>query len=378
MWLSSSILYWSSLGVVGYTYLGYPLLVQLMSRVRAREVREGSIAPTVSVVMCAHNEARRVGSKLENLLSLDYPAEKLQVVVVSDGSTDGTDEAVRQLDDDRVILERLDQQSGKACALNLGVQRARGEVILFCDTRQRIARDALAKMVPLFADPQVGAVSGELVIEGDTGPGAYWKYEKMIRAAEGKIDSLVGATGALYAIRRHLFQPLPDDCLLDDVYIPMQVVLQGYRVVFQPGARCYDEEASLAGEFSRKARTLAGNFQLMAQLPEVLDPRRNRVFFQFLSHKVLRLTCPVALSTLFASNLVLVATLAPGWPLYAVTLAGQVVGYALAAKGAAQGEEAGRLARLSHTFVVLNAAAVEGLRRFIRKDFSWTTERKMP
>ena len=372
MWLSSSILYWSSLGVVGYTYLGYPVAVHLLSKVRSREVRQSTIEPTVSVVICAHNEEQRIGPKLKNLLSLDYPADKLQVVVVSDGSTDGTDEVVLGLEDDRLVLERLDEQSGKAAALNRGVQRARGEVVLFCDVRQRIDLDALRALVPAFADPQVGAVSGELVIEGDSGPGAYWKYEKIIRAAEGNLDSVVGATGALYAIRRHLFQPIPDDCLLDDVFIPMQVVLQGYRVVFQPRARCYDQEASLTGEFSRKARTLAGNFQLMYLLPEVLDPRRNRIFFQFLSHKVLRLACPLALGTLLASNVVLVATMAPGWPLYATTLAGQLAGYAMAAKGALQGERAGRLARLSHTFVVLNAAAVEGLRRYLRKDFTWT------
>ena len=375
MWFSSSILYWGSLGVVGYTYLGYPLGVYLLSRVRPRDVREGDIEPTVSVVMCAHNECDRMGTKLENLLALDYPREKLQLVVVSDGSTDGTDDVVRGFHKEGVILERLEQRSGKAMAINRGVQRASGEVVLFCDTRQRIESDALRALVPQFADPQVGAVSGELVIAGDRGPGAYWKYEKLIRAAEGRIDSLVGATGALYAIRRHLFQPLPADCLLDDVYTPMQVVLQGYRVVFQPRARCYDEEASLSGEFARKARTLAGNFQLMSQLPEILDPRRNRVFAQFLSHKVLRLACPMALGTLFASNVVLVATMAPGWPLYAATLAGQLAGYALAARGALHGDKAGRLAKLSHTFVVLNAAAVAGLRRFLREDFSWTTER---
>ena len=376
MWISASILYWASAGVVGYTYLGYPLGIHLMSRLRPRQVHKGEIEPTVSVVMCAHNEEDQVGRKLENLLSLDYPAHKLQVVVVSDGSTDGTDEVVRGFVDRGVVLERLEQPSGKALALNRGVSRASGEVVLFCDTRQRIEENALRVMVPLFADPKVGAVSGELMIEGASGPGAYWKYEKFIRAAEGEVDSLVGATGALYAIRRHLFKPLPAACLLDDVYTPMQVVLQGYRVVFQPKARCHDQEASLSGEFERKARTLAGNFQLMSQLPELLDRRRNRVFYQFISHKVLRLVCPVALGTLLASNVVLVATGAPGWPLYAATLAGQAAAYGLAARGALKDEGAGRLSRLSHTFVVLNAAAVEGFRRYLRGDFTWTTERK--
>ncbi len=376
MWLSSSILYWASAGVVGYTYLGYPLGIHLLSRLRPRKVRTGDIEPTVSVVLCAHNEEAQVGRKLENLLSLDYPAHKLQVVVVSDGSSDGTDDVVRGFVERGVVLERQQRPSGKAQAINRGVARASGEIVLFCDTRQRISEDALRAMVPLFADPKVGAVSGELMIEGDAGPGAYWKYEKLIRAAEARLDSVVGATGALYAIRRHLFQPLPPDCLLDDVYTPMQVVLQGYRVVFQPLARAFDHEATLAGEFARKARTLAGNFQLMSQLPELLDPRKNRVFSQFFSHKVLRLACPVALSTLLASNVVLVVTGAPGWPLYALTLAGQVTVYGLAAHGALRKENAGKLSRLSKTFVVLNAAAVEGFRRYLRGDFTWTTERK--
>jgi cellulose synthase/poly-beta-1,6-N-acetylglucosamine synthase-like glycosyltransferase len=375
MWLTSSIAFWSSAGLVGYTYLGYPLAAHLLSRVRPREVRPGPIEPTVSVVLAAFNEQQHIGRKLENLLNLDYPASKLELIVVSDGSTDDTDAIVAGYADRGVVLERMQRRSGKAEAINRAVQRARGEVVVFCDTRQRIDRGALRAIVPLFADPQVGAVSGELVMEGKRGPGFYWTYEKFIRTAESKLDSLVGATGALYAIRRHLFRDLPRQCLLDDVYTPMQVVLQGYRVLLQPEARCYDREASLRGEFSRKARTLAGNFQLLRQLPGVLNPLRNRLLFQFVSHKLLRLACPFALGTLLASNVALVASGAPGWPLYAATLAGQLAAYSLAARGALRGEQAGTLARVSHTFVVLNAAAVEGLRRYLKGDFAWSSER---
>lgn len=374
MWLTPTVLYWSSLGLVAYTYGGYPLLISALARLRPRPTRTAEIEPTVSVVLAAHNEGPRIGAKLDNLLALDYPPEKLQVVVVSDGSTDDTNDVVSgaAYAERNVLLSRLEPQGGKAAALNRGVQRASGEVVVFCDARQRLDPGALRALVPHFADPQVGAVSGELMLEGSRGPGAYWAYEKRIRAAEGAVDSVVGATGALFAIRRHLFSALPKNTLLDDVYTPMQIVLQGYRVLFEPAARVFDEEATLQGEFSRKARTLAGNYQILRQLPELLDPRRNRLFLQYLSHKVLRLACPLALGTLLASNVALVATGAPGWPLYAATLAGQLSCYGLALWGAVGGERAGKVARLSHTFVVLNAAALEGLRRYLRGDLTWT------
>jgi hypothetical protein len=212
-------------------------------------------------------------------------------------------------------------------------------------------------------------------MEGEQGPGVYWRYEKAIRAAESDVDSVVGATGALYAIRRELWEPLPAETLLDDVYTPMQIAMQGFRVLFEPGARVYDTEATVAGEFNRKARTLAGNYQLMRQLPSLLNPLKNRLLPQFLSHKVMRLVCPFALTTLLASNAYLVATGAPGWPFYVVTLTGQLAAYGLALDRAIRKDGAGKLARTSYTFVVLNAAAVEGLRRFLTGDVRWTSGR---
>ena len=375
MWILPTFTFWSSLGLLTYTYVGYPLGIKALARLRPRRVEAGALEPRVSVVMAAHNEAARVGSKLENLLGLDYPADKLEVIVASDGSDDGTDEVVRGFADRGVRLVRLERRQGKASALNAGVERARGEVVVFCDVRQVIEPGALRALVSPFGDPRVGAVSGELLMESDKGPGVYWRYEKMIRAAEGKVDSMVGATGALYAIRRHLFRRLPPDCLLDDVFTPMQIVLRGYRVLFEPGARCSDQEAPVAGEFARKARTLAGNFQLLRQLPLTLSPLHNRVFLQFVSHKLLRLACPAALGGLLASNMVLVLTLAPGWPFYVATLGGQLTLYGLALRAGLLGGEPGRLARTSHTFVVLNAAVVEGFRRYLMGDFGWTTNK---
>lgn len=376
MWFLPTVVYWSSAGVLAYTYAGYPLAMSALARLRPRPVRRDErMEPTVTVVMAARDEEARVGAKLDNLLALEYPADKLDVVVVSDGSSDGTDEVVRGYAEDRVRLVRVEGAGDKAQALNAGVAAARGELVLFCDVRQQVNSDALRAMAPLFGDPEVGAVSGELVMESSRGPGVYWAYEKLIRAAEARFDSTVGATGALYAIRRELFSPLPEGCLLDDMYTPLQIVMQGYRVLLESGATCADREAELAGEFSRKARTLAGNFQLLGMLPRLLSPLHNRLLLQFASHKLMRLACPAAMAGLLASNVVLVATGAPGWPLYAATLAGQVTVYGLALRAHLCDGEQGRLTRLSHTFVVLNLAAVEGLRRYLKGEFGWTTDR---
>jgi cellulose synthase/poly-beta-1,6-N-acetylglucosamine synthase-like glycosyltransferase len=325
--------------------------------------------------MAARNEQSRIAAKLDNLLAVDYPPDKLQIIVVSDGSTDDTNEIVESYADRGVHLERLERDQGKAVALNQGVARATSDVLLFCDVRQRIDAQALCQLVAWFDDPRVGAVSGELHLEGDQGPGAYWQYEKAIRGAESGVDSVVGATGALYAVRRTLFKELPPGCLLDDVYTPMQVVFAGYRVGFEPDARVFDQEASIEGEFARKARTLAGNFQLFHLVPDMLRPRRNRIFFQVISHKVLRLVCPFALVLLFLTNLVLVLGGFQLGPLYWVMLFGQLLAYGLAIWAFARTGHVGRLARLCHTFVVLNAAAVEGLRRYLKGELRWTTGR---
>jgi biofilm PGA synthesis N-glycosyltransferase PgaC len=373
-WLTAKSVFWSSAGLLFYTYAGYPAAIAALARLRARPPRTGDYEPSVSVVLAAGNEERVIARKLDNLLALDYPREKVQVIVASDGSTDGTDAVVRGYAGRGVVLERVETRSGKPTALNRGVRRATGELLLFCDARQQVDPGALRALAACFADPEVGAVSGELTFPDERGPGLYWRYEKAIRNAEGLVDSVPGATGALFAVRRSLFVELPPDCLLDDVYTPMQIMLRGYRVAFEPEARVFDEEADLKGEFARKARTLAGNFQLVSELPALLDPRRNRIFLQFLSHKLLRLACRYALVGLLGSNLVLVLTGAPPWPFYAATLAGQVGLYGAAALEALTGR-AGKVGRLGHTFVVLNLAAVAGLWRYLRGDLAWTGAR---
>lgn len=368
----ATTVFWSALNTVAYTYVGYPLAVGALSKLRPKPIKKDAVCPTISVVMAACNEAKTIRRKIENLLSIDYPVDKRQIVIVSDASTDDTDEIARSFVNRGVVFDRLEKQSGKPTALNLGVSLATGEIVIFCDARQRIDEHAFRELVSPFADPTVGAVSGELFIDGDKGPGLYWKYEKVIRSAESRLDSVPGATGALYAIRRALYEPLPKDLLLDDVFTPMQIILKGYRVVFESNAKVFDVEADHASEWRRKARTLAGNFQLLHYLPEILNPRKNRIFWQFASHKLLRLACPWALGGLFLSNLSLAAGLSPIRILYLPSLAAQCAAYGLALNGALRKEKCGSLSRTAHTFVLLNAAAVEGLKRYLKKDYTWT------
>jgi cellulose synthase/poly-beta-1,6-N-acetylglucosamine synthase-like glycosyltransferase len=275
---------------------------------------------------------------------------------VSDGSTDRTVEIARGFAEAGVRVVDL-PRGGKSTALNAGAAAASSEILVFADARQRWAPDALARLLENFHSPDVGAVSGDLVIESApgvlAGVGAYWKYEKLLRRLESRVGSMVGVSGSISAVRRKLFQPIPAGTLLDDVYWPLQVVMQGYRVVHDNRAHAYDRlPDQVRSEFRRKVRTLSGNFQLMARLTGVLVPWRNPVWFQFVSHKVFRLFVPWALLILLAVTVVL-----PG-PVYKAALAAQVVFYGLAAIGLIQAVGGRlRLASAAASFVVLNTAA---------------------
>ncbi len=371
MWLLPGVLFWGAFGLVGYTYVGYPLLIWGLSRLRRRPVLRADSEPTVTVVMAAHDEADDVARKLDGLLALDYPADKLRVVVVDDASTDATAQLVAGYVERGVVLVRQPTHGGKAAAINAGVAHAKGELLLFCDVRQRVDPQALRALLPAFGDPTVGAVSGTLHLDSAEGPGVYWRYERFVREAEARFDSVVGATGAWYAIRRELFQPLPPNTLLDDVFTPMQIVLAGYRVLLEPTALTWDVEAKLSHEFRRKVRTLTGNFQLVKLLPALKNPFKNRLWLQLVSHKLLRLAAPYALVVGLGATIALVAMGAPGWPFYVAALAAQGLVYGLALKGRLAPKRAGRAARICHTFVTLNLAAVEAARRYALGELSW-------
>ena len=342
--------FWGAFGLVVYVYAGYPLVLAVWARVAARERHSASDhLPPVSIVLAARNEASRLPGRIQNLLTLDYPADRVEIIVVSDGSTDPTGQALAPYITaapsrtagaaPRVRLIETAPR-GKAAALNTGVAAARHDMIVFADARQRFAADALRRLVANFADPAVGAVSGELVLDCEAdasassageGVGAYWRYEKWLRAKESAIDSMLGTTGAIYAMRRVCWRPLPEGTVLDDVLAPMRAVLAGWRVVFEPRAQAFDVTApSVAAESRRKTRTLAGNYQLLALEPSLLSPFRNRVWLQYVSHKLGRLVVPWALLVLLLASLVLAFSSA----LYLLLAAIQLAFYALAAYGA--------------------------------------------
>lgn len=329
-------LFWISLVYVSYVYFGYPILLLVWSRMWPRHVRKAHWEPDVTLIMAAYNEKDNIRQKLLNCLSLDYPRERLQIIVSLDGSTDGTDVLAIKASISGIHVMYSPRHSGKAAAINSAVRNARGTVLIFVDARQTLHRNAIRELTANFSDSSVGAVSGELVItdgttESRNGVGLYWKYEKFIRRSESLIHSVAGATGAIYAVRRECFRELNEDTILDDVVLPMSIVLSGWRVIMDPTAQAFDRAVeNPSAEFGRKVRTLAGNFQLLSYMPELLIPWRNPIFLQFVSHKVARLLCPYFLATLFISNLFLLdgtyfafLTLQMAW--YGLAIAGYAV-----------------------------------------------------
>jgi cellulose synthase/poly-beta-1,6-N-acetylglucosamine synthase-like glycosyltransferase len=390
------VLFWLCVGLVLYVYAGYPIVAAARARLRPRplaraidrrfrpatipfpERRIRATEPTVSIIVVAYNEASCIEARLDNLLSLDYPADRLEIIVGSDGSTDDTEERARRYTAFGVKVHTFNTRGGKPAALNALVPRASGDIVMFADARQRFESSTLRAIVADFNDPQVGAVSGELILETPDGTSAagqgaafYWRYEKLIRAAESRTDSTIGATGAVYAIRRRLFTPIPADTLLDDVVIPLRIVRQGYRVVFEPSARAFDRtSATAAQEFARKARTIAGTFQLFSRERWLLNPRRNRLWFAAISHKGLRLALPVLHVGAFAANVAAAGT----WP-YNWLLGAQILFYAAACAGAVQRHSRRRVRAFAvpYTLCLLCWAAVVGFYRFAanRQPVTW-------
>ena len=288
-----------SVAFCAYTLFGYPLLLGLMARWRTRPVRKAPWPATVSVILPVYNGEPWIAAKLECLLALNYPAGLLEILVVSDGSTDATASIVRGFTG-RGKIELLDlPRGGKAAALNAGLERATGEILFFTDVRQQLHPDSVANLVACFADPEVGVASGELMIREGAGleeanVGLYWKYEKRIRKQLSRLDSVLGATGCIYAMRRHLAPPLPQGTLNDDMYLPLAAFFRGYRVVLDDAALAFDSPTMLASEFRRKVRTLAGVYQIVGSYPALLGPR-NRMWIHFFSHKLARLLMPWAM-----------------------------------------------------------------------------------
>jgi poly-beta-1,6-N-acetyl-D-glucosamine synthase len=361
-------------GVLVYTYVGYPLLIAILARLFPMRVEtDPSYQPTVSVCMTVYNGAAYLDAKIESLLALDWPRHKLEILIYSDASTDATDAIIArwQAKEPVVRFIRGTSREGKPTGLNCLREMAVGEVLVLTDVRQTFAPNALRELVDHLADPKVGCVSGNLVLDGEAGSGIYWRYEKFIRRQEARFRSIVGVTGSIVALRKQDLPVLPHDLVLDDVWIPMRLRLQGRRIVFANDAEAYDVAADDDREFSRKVRTLAGNYQLFAWMPLLLSPFHNGSWFETFSHKFLRLLCP------WLSLLLIGAAWAAAMGEEAATaraigealLGGQVIFYFVALVG----PRAGRLGRLARTFVVMNAAAMLGFGRFLsgRQRVTW-------
>lgn len=368
--------FWLSFLLILYTYAGYPVLLYGVAKVFKKPVHKKPAQPKVSIIISAFNEEKNIENKLHNLLSLDYPKEKLDILIGSDGAWDKTDEIISRFPSQQVRFFRFVKNQGKPTILNALVRESRGSILIFTDVRQEFDKNAIKELVANFEDPQIGCVSGELHFKKaensaiGEGMGAYWAYEKFLRKKESEIGSMLGATGAIYAVRRKLFKEVPLNMLVDDMYIPLSIIEQGYRAIFDFAAMAYDQPSSKGEqEMKRKIRTLAGNYQIFACFPRLLHPFKSPVAWPLISHKLLRVIAPFFLLLLLAASLLLISH-----PFYRVILVLQVLFYGLALFETFQPDEKRKgVGYLPYTFCLLNYAAFLGFIQFVRgsKSAAW-------
>jgi cellulose synthase/poly-beta-1,6-N-acetylglucosamine synthase-like glycosyltransferase len=374
----------SAIGLIVYTYVGYPALVFLWSRLYRRPVRRADITPRVSVIIAAHNEERDLAAKLENTLALDYPRDKLEVIVASDCSTDRTDDIVRSYAGRGVLLCRQPERRGKTACQNQAVEMASGDILVFSDATTRYEPSVLRQIVRSFADPTVGCVAGQLVYEdrSATAVGAgcrsYWGYEKFIKRCESELGSLIGVSGCLYALRARCHRRLAAD-MIEDFVVATEVHLQGLRTVYEPEAVATEDTNSRSGEeFQMRVRVMQQTMSALLRYRGVLNPWRHGMYaVQMISHKVLRYAMPAFLLAAWISSWALANA-----ALFRLVWVGQAVFYATALLGwwcDQKGIKPGPLA-LPYYLVLGNAAVVAAFWRLVRGDARvvWQPVRESP
>ncbi|HEY6360340.1 MAG TPA: glycosyltransferase family 2 protein [Vicinamibacterales bacterium] len=360
------VVLWGCVALIGYGYVVYPVLVWGLSRVFGRtpacDPLPDDRLPCVSILIAAHNEEKVIADRIANALAIDYPVHLLEVVIASDGSSDQTSRVVRLAADPRVRLLESPLRRGKASVLNAAFRAVRGEIVLLSDANTFTDGGALRRMVRWFADPRIGVVCGRLVltdrVTGENVDSLYWRYETFLKRCEGRLGALLGANGAIYAVRRSCFTGIRRDTIVDDFVIPLLIRQRcGSTLVYDDSAVAYEETPpDLGTEFRRRSRIGAGGFQSINTLWRLLDPRYGWLAFSFLSHKVLRWMCPFLMIGAFGANLLLAAN-----PLYLPMLIGQVLVYGLSAVGLARGaRSAPRVLRLATMFTTMNAALLVG------------------
>jgi hypothetical protein len=363
MW--AAVCFWGAVAFAAYTYAGYPIVLAFLGKVMRRPVARRPIEPFVSVLVPAYNEADVIAEKIQTVLALDYPPDRLEIAVACDGPTDGTSEIVRQLaDGERVRAFIFRENRGKLHVLNDVVPHLRGEIIAFSDASSLLEPSALRNLVANFADPRVGAASGVYQVRERDGAHLgrqedfYWRYETWLKAHEAAIGTMLGAHGSFYGIRRALYPYPSPDTINDDYVIPLRIVQQGYRIAYEPGAVAFEPAQEMAG-FGRRVRIMAGNIEQLREIGPLLNPPRPLTLFCFLSHKAARLLVPVALVAAAIANLALLDV-----PLYRVIGALQLAFYAAVALGAVATIKP-KVLRLPYYFCMINLAAFVGAYRVL-------------
>jgi cellulose synthase/poly-beta-1,6-N-acetylglucosamine synthase-like glycosyltransferase len=368
--MALEFVFWIAISVPLYAFLGYPVALLALRLAIRREVKKAPILPFVSLLIPAYNEARVIARKIENSLALEYPADRMEIVVVSDGSSDETVNFARQAGGVRVIA--LSRNRGKMAALNAAMPELRGEIVVFSDASAILAPDAVRRLVENFADLSVGAACGRYTVvqphEVNIGASEdiYWNYEAFLKTQESRLGGTLGAHGHLHAIRKELYPFPPAETINDDYVIPLSVLARGFRAVHEPSAVVFEEAREMTG-FQRRVRIVAGNLQQLREIRRLVTPFQPLALFFFLSHKVIRLFVPFAMLTAVAANLFLIQS----QPYRSLFIA-ELVFYLLAAAGFS-GRLYPRALRLPFYFCMVNSAAFFGLYHALtrRKGMAW-------
>ncbi|HEX8249537.1 MAG TPA: glycosyltransferase family 2 protein [Pyrinomonadaceae bacterium] len=369
--ITAQIIFWTSVAALFYVYAGYPLLVYLISRAFPKTVRRAAISPDVTILITAYNEEKDIRRKLENTLRIDYPPEKLEILVASDGSTDATDEIVREFSNRGVKLFRQEGRVGKTFTQNKAVERARGEIILFSDATTDYNRDVLQKILPNFADPQVGCAAGKLIYVDESkstvGKGAksYWNYETFLKESESRACSLIGASGCLYAVRKSAYQPMYAEAC-SDFLVCTVLFRQGLRSVYESEAICTEQTNQQANkEMQMRVRVISQTFTDLWRNRDMLNPLKSGFYaVQLISHKLLRYAVPLFLALILFST----AALAAHSFFYSLIFLFQAAFYSMAFAAwllERNGVKLGILAMPLY-FVLANIASVIAFYKFLR------------